>query len=72
MSETLKLANELSSRPRLAVALIKQCVQKALEPLPIEERLAFESDRFMELMHSDDASTLMKAYLKSARPLNEQ
>ena len=28
--------------------------------------------RFMELMRSDDASRLMKAYLSSERPLNEQ
>jgi enoyl-CoA hydratase/carnithine racemase len=72
MAETLAFANELASRPRQAVALIKQCVQMALQPLPIEERLAFESERFMELMRSDDASRLMKAYLTSARPLNEQ
>ena len=72
MAETLAFANELASRPRQAVALIKQCVQMALQPLPIEERLAFESERFMELMRSDDASRLMKAYLSSERPLNEQ
>lgn len=72
MSETLAFANELASRPPQAVALIKQCVQMALQPLPIEERLAFESARFMELMRSDDASRLMKAYLQSERPLNEQ
>ncbi len=72
MPETMKLANELASRPRQAVALIKQCIQKALEPLPIEDRLAFESDRFMELMRSEDASRLMKAYLQSERPLNQQ
>jgi enoyl-CoA hydratase/carnithine racemase len=72
MPEALGLANELAARPSLAVALIKQCVQKALEPLPLEERLAFESERFIELMRSDDASRLMRAYLSSERPLNEQ
>jgi enoyl-CoA hydratase len=72
LPEAMRLANELASRPRQAVALIKQCVQQALEPLPLEERLAFESERFMELMRSDDASRLMKAYLSSNRPLNEQ
>ena len=71
MQEALRLANELASRPRQAVALIKQCVQQALEPLPLEERLAFESERFMELMRSEEASRLMKAYLASERPLNE-
>ena len=72
MPEALRLADELASRPRQAVALIKQCVQQALEPLPLEDRLAFESERFMELMRSEDASRLMKAYLSSERPLNEQ
>lgn len=72
MKETLALANELASRPRLSIALIKQCVQHALQPLPIEERLAFESAKFMETMRSDDASRLMRAYLQSERPLNEQ
>jgi enoyl-CoA hydratase len=72
MAETLRLANELASRPRHAVAKIKACIQKALEPLPLEDRLAFESEKFMELLRTDDASRLMKAYLKSERPLNEQ
>ncbi|MBI5289623.1 MAG: enoyl-CoA hydratase/isomerase family protein [Chloroflexi bacterium] len=71
MPEVLRMANELASRPRQAVALIKACVQQALEPRPLEERLAFESERFMELMRSEDASRLMKAYLTSERPLNE-
>jgi enoyl-CoA hydratase len=72
MQETLELANELASRPRHAVALIKQCIQKALEPISLEDRLAFESEKFVELLRTDDASQLMKAYLKSERPLNEQ
>ena len=72
MAEALRFANELASRPRQAVALIKQCVQVAQGALPLEERLAFESEKFLELLRTDDASRLMKAYLKSERPLNEQ
>jgi enoyl-CoA hydratase/carnithine racemase len=72
MAETMKLANELASRPSLSIALIKACVQKALEPLPIAERLAFESEKFMDTMRSEDGSRLMRAYLASERPLNEQ
>jgi enoyl-CoA hydratase/carnithine racemase len=72
MPAAIELANELASRPRHAVALIKACVQKALEPAPLEDRLAFESEKFIELLRTDDASRLMKAYLKSERPLNEQ
>ena len=72
MREAMALANELASRPPLSIALIKQCVQMALEPRPIDERLAFESAKFMETMRSEDASRLMRAYLNSERPLNEQ
>jgi len=72
MTETLALARELASRPPLSVALIKQCVQKAMEPLPLEDRLRFESELFMQTMRSEDASRLMRAYLQSERPLNEQ
>jgi enoyl-CoA hydratase len=72
MLETLRFANELVARPRHAIALIKQCVQQALQPLPLEDRLGFESEKFIELLRTDDASRLMKTYLKSERPLNEQ
>ena len=42
-AETLKLANELASRPSHAVALIKQCIQKALEP--VSWKIASRSSR---------------------------
>jgi enoyl-CoA hydratase len=71
MSQTLKLANGLASRPRHAVALIKQCIQRAGE-VSLEEGLRFESDAFLQLLQTEDASRLMKAYLQSDRPLNEQ
>ena len=71
MTEALALANELASRPRLSIALIKQCIQKAGE-LPLVEGLHFESEAFLETIRSDDANRLMRAYLQSDRPLNEQ
>jgi len=71
MAEVMALANELASRPRLSVALIKQCIRQGVE-MPLEDALHFESDAFMQTMRSEDASRLMRAYLASERPLNEQ
>ena len=71
MPEVMALANELASRPRLSVALIKQCIRQGIE-MPLEDALHFESDAFMQTMRSEDASRLMRAYLSGERPLNEQ
>ncbi len=71
MPEVMTLANELASRPPLSVALIKQCIRQGIE-MPLEEALHFESEAFMQTMRSEDASRLMRAYLASERPLNEQ
>jgi enoyl-CoA hydratase len=71
MRDALSLAAELASRPRLSIALIKQCVLRGIE-MPLVDALRFESQAFMQTMHSDDASALMRAYLKSDRPLDEQ
>lgn len=71
MRETMALANELASRPRLSVALIKQCVLQGSE-LPLIDGLRFEQRAFWQTMRSDDAARLMRGYLKSDRPLNEQ
>ena len=71
MPEVRALANELASRPRLSVALIKQCIRQGVE-MPLEDALRFESDAFMQTLRSEDASRLMRGYLASDRPLNEQ
>ena len=71
MPEVMALANELASRPRLSIALIKQCVLQGIE-MPLADGLRFESDAFLQTMRSDDASRLMRAYLKSERPLDQQ
>ncbi len=71
MPAVMTLANELASRPPLSVALIKQCIRQGIE-MPLEEALHFESEAFMQTMRSEDASRLMRAYLASERPLNEQ
>jgi enoyl-CoA hydratase len=71
LPEAMALANELASRPRLSVALIKKLVLEGVQ-MPLEEALRLEQRSFNETMRSDDASRLMRAYLKSERPLNEQ
>jgi len=71
LPEALALAAELASRPRLSVALIKQCILQGVQ-MPLEEALRFEQRAFNETMRSEDASRLMRRYLGSERPLNEQ
>lgn len=71
MEDVLALADELGKRPPLSVELIKQCILQGSE-LPLEDALRFEQAAFWKTMRTEDASRLMRAYLKSDRPLNEQ
>ena len=71
MPEVLALAAELASRPALSIALIKQCVRQGAE-MPLIDGLKFEQDAFWQTMRSDDAGRLMRGYLESDRPLDEQ
>lgn len=71
LPDALALAAELASRPRTSIAEIKRCVYYATES-PIEDGLRFEQAAFARTMRSDDASRLMRAYLQSARPLDQQ
>jgi len=71
MPEALALAHDLAERPRLSLALIKQCVLRGRE-MPLEEALLFEQQAFWRTMRSDDASRLMRRYLASDRPLDQQ
>jgi enoyl-CoA hydratase len=71
MPDVLALASELASRPRLSIALIKQCVRQGAE-MPLIDGLKFEQDAFWQTMRTDDAARLMRQYLASDRPLDEQ
>jgi enoyl-CoA hydratase/carnithine racemase len=71
LDEALALARELASRPRTSIAEIKRCIYYSMEH-NIEDGLRYEAVAFMRTIRSDDASSLMKTYLKSDRPLNEQ
>jgi enoyl-CoA hydratase len=70
VEEAVALGREIASRPRLSVALIKQCVYRAAE-VGLVEGLRFESAAFMQTMRSEDAARLMRAYLGSGRGLDE-
>ncbi|MHB8683714.1 MAG: enoyl-CoA hydratase/isomerase family protein [Dehalococcoidia bacterium] len=69
--EALALAAALAERPRLSVALIKQCVLQGCE-MPLLDALRFEQEAFWQTMRSDDAARLMRRYLESDRPLDQQ
>ncbi len=71
MPDVLALAAELASRPPLSIALIKQCVRQGAE-MPLIDGLKFEQDAFWQAMRSEDAARLMREYLASDRPLDEQ
>jgi enoyl-CoA hydratase len=71
LPEALELAGELAKRPPLSVALIKQCILKGSE-MPLPEALRFEQEAFWKTMRSEDARRLMREYLKSERPLDQQ
>ena len=51
--------------------MIKQCILKGSE-MPLIEALHFEQEAFWKTMRSEDAGRLMRAYLKSDRPLDQQ
>ncbi|HUF54230.1 MAG TPA: enoyl-CoA hydratase/isomerase family protein [Dehalococcoidia bacterium] len=71
MPQVMALANELASRPPLSIELIKKCVRQGAE-MPLEEALTLEQESFWKTMRSEDAARLMRAYLKSDRPLDQQ
>ncbi len=71
MPDVLALAAELASRPPLSIALIKRCVRQGAE-MPLLEGLKLEQEAFWQTMRSDDAANLLREYLASDRPLDEQ
>lgn len=71
MPEAMALAEELSKRPRTSIQLIKQCIYKGSE-MPMLDALRFEQEAFWETMRTEDADRLMRAYLESDKPLDQQ
>ena len=71
LPEALALATELSQRPAVSVAMIKQCILKGSE-MPLFDGLHFEQAAFWKTMRSEDAVRLMKRYLQSEDRLDQQ
>lgn len=71
LPEALAMAAELATRPPESIAQIKQCVYKGVE-MPLKDALLFEQAAFMKTVRSEDANRLMRAYLASDKPLDQQ
>jgi enoyl-CoA hydratase len=71
VEEALALGAQLAQRPPVSLAQIKQCILQGSE-MPLLDALHFEQDAFWKTMRSEDAARLMRAYLGSERPLDEQ
>ena len=65
-------ARERTGEPAAAERRADQAVRPAGIEMPLVDGLRFESDAFIETVRSDDASRLMRAYLASERPLDQQ
>ena len=66
MDEAMKLAGELAALPPMSVGLIKQSINEGIQ-LPLNEALRQEETKFWDLMRTDDAYNLMKAYAEGGQ-----
>lgn len=66
MPAALNFANELASRPQLAISHIKRCIYEGTE-MPIQEGLALSMKLVMELAKSDDAYRLMEEHVAAGQ-----
>ena len=64
LDRAMELAREMASRPPRALAHIKRLARIAMEQ-PLVEGLRLERNLFMDLMTTDEALTLMKAYVQT-------
>jgi enoyl-CoA hydratase len=67
LEEAKGLAKKIASKPPLAVKLIKEAVQKALNS-PLDEGLDFERKSFYLLFGSEDRREGMKAFVEKRKP----
>ena len=66
MPETIAFAKEIAARPPLAVHHIRQSIYEGMS-MPLEDGLALESELMAELMKSEDALNLMRAYVAAGQ-----
>lgn len=65
--EALKFAKKLAEKPPLAVRLIKEAVNKAVD-YPLQEGMYFERKNFYLLFSSQDQKEGMKAFMEKRKP----
>lgn len=65
--ETMNLAQEIASKPAIAVRLAKQSVMKAMD-LTLEHGVHFEQNAFYLLFASDDQKEGMQAFVEKRKP----
>lgn len=66
MPQAIAFAKALAAQPPLAVAHIMRCIYEGMD-MSLEDGLAMESELFRELIKSDDALNLMRAYVAAGQ-----
>jgi len=67
LDEAIRLANEIASKPPLAVELAKEAVNKALETT-LQQGLDIERRNFILTLTTEDAREGMNAFLEKRKP----
>jgi len=70
MPETIAFAKEIAARPPLAVHHIRQAIIEGMS-MSLEDGLALESELMRELMKSEDALNLMRAYVTTGQDVEK-
>jgi len=71
MAEAMKLAKRLESLPPQSLALTKKVITTTGD-MPLTDALKLEEKSFWELMRSEDAQRLMRAYVQANQGRTEQ
>lgn len=67
LEETMKYAKQVAKQPPLAVRLIKEAVDKAVD-YPLDEGMKFERKNFYLLFSSEDQKEGMSAFMEKRSP----
>ncbi|KGX90194.1 enoyl-CoA hydratase/isomerase family protein [Pontibacillus marinus] len=67
IEETMKFAKKVAKQPPLAVRLIKESVDKAVD-YPLDEGMKFERKNFYLLFSSEDQTEGMNAFIEKRKP----
>jgi enoyl-CoA hydratase/carnithine racemase len=67
MEETMALANKLAAKPRVALALIKQCVDNGMS-MDLPSGLTLERNSFVIAYASEDGREGINAFIEKRKP----